>query len=103
MGSFAGKTAVVTGASAGVGKATVLALAAEGARVYGIARRAAGLATLGGGVETIQADAGLKRTARSRDPLPVGLLLTPHSAAASACPMSNTSARMYAMRCSRSR
>ncbi|MDP9371582.1 MAG: SDR family NAD(P)-dependent oxidoreductase, partial [Chloroflexota bacterium] len=40
MGHFSGQVAVVTGASAGVGRATALALAAEGATVGLIARRA---------------------------------------------------------------
>jgi NAD(P)-dependent dehydrogenase (short-subunit alcohol dehydrogenase family) len=63
MGSFAGKIAVVIGASSGVGKATALALANEGARVFGIARRADGLAALSGSIETIQADAADPATA----------------------------------------
>src|SRR6187455_248673 len=44
-----GKTAVVTGASSGIGAATVRALQAEGARVAGGARR----------VENVDADLGL--------------------------------------------
>ena len=39
MGQLAGKTAIVTGASSGIGAATARALAAEGARVAGGARR----------------------------------------------------------------
>ena len=40
MGRLAGKTAIVTGASSGIGAATARALAAEGATVAGGARRA---------------------------------------------------------------
>src|SRR5262245_18556673 len=61
MTSLRGKLAVVTGASSGVGKATVEALVAEGARVTAVARRGDGLralrADVGPGVETVQADA----------------------------------------------
>jgi len=39
VGQLAGKTAIVTGASSGIGAATARALAAEGARVAGGARR----------------------------------------------------------------
>ncbi len=38
MGSLKGKSAVVVGATSGIGRATLLALAAEGARVCGVAR-----------------------------------------------------------------
>ena len=43
--SSAGKTAIVTGASSGIGAATARALAAEGARVAGGARRVERLET----------------------------------------------------------
>ncbi len=56
-----GKTAVVIGASAGVGKATARSLLAAGARVTAVARTSEGLAALraelGPRLETLQADA----------------------------------------------
>jgi NAD(P)-dependent dehydrogenase (short-subunit alcohol dehydrogenase family) len=62
------KTAVVIGASSGVGKATAKALAAAGARVTAVARAAAGLdqlrSELGAGLATLQADAAEERTAQ---------------------------------------
>lgn len=45
MGALAGKRAIVTGASSGIGAATARALAGEGARVAGGARRAGRLET----------------------------------------------------------
>src|SRR4030095_5356929 len=61
MTSLRGKLAVVTGASSGVGKATVQALVAEGVRVTAVARRGDALHALraeaGPGAETVQADA----------------------------------------------
>src|SRR2546426_12018679 len=61
MTSLRGKVAVVTGASSGVGKATVQALVAEDVRVTAVARGGDGLRALraeaGPGVETVQADA----------------------------------------------
>lgn len=55
-----GKTAIVTGASSGIGRATALQLAAAGARVVGVARGAEGLAALRAEapeIETVQGDA----------------------------------------------
>ena len=61
MTSLRGKVAVVTGASSGVGKATVKALVGEGVRVTAVARGGDGLRALraeaGPRVETVQADA----------------------------------------------
>ena len=45
MGRLDGKTAIVTGASSGIGAATARALAREGARVVGGARRVERLET----------------------------------------------------------
>jgi len=65
--SLYGKTAIVTGASAGIGRATALALAGEGAAVALYARRrerlsevAAEIAALGGKALVVPGDAGKK-------------------------------------------
>jgi NAD(P)-dependent dehydrogenase (short-subunit alcohol dehydrogenase family) len=61
MTSLRGKSAVVTGGSSGVGKATVRALISEGARVTAVARGADRLraleAEVGDGLATLQGDA----------------------------------------------
>lgn len=53
---FAGKTAIVTGAGSGIGFAIAELMASQGAHVLAVDRDAAGLARLGGGIETLTAD-----------------------------------------------
>ena len=57
-GRLAGKSALVTAAAAGIGRATALAFAAEGAKVWATDIDAAGLAPLGSiaGIETFRLD-----------------------------------------------
>src|SRR4051812_31393684 len=61
MNELRGKSAIVTGATSGVGKATARALVAAGVRVTAVARGAEGLAQLraelGEGVQSLRADA----------------------------------------------
>ena len=63
MGNLSGKTALVTGASSGIGRAAAVALAAAGAQVALVARRADRLAGL---AAQIEADGG-KALARPAD------------------------------------
>ena len=66
-GKLAGKVAIVTGAASGIGRATALALAAEGAKVVvadlagdGAERVAREIAAAGGRAVAVQADVGVE-------------------------------------------
>jgi NAD(P)-dependent dehydrogenase (short-subunit alcohol dehydrogenase family) len=67
MSTLSGKTAIVVGASSGVGRATAKALVSEGVTVVAVARGADGLASvraeLGKGVRPVRADAADPATA----------------------------------------
>lgn len=58
MGSFAGQTALVTGASSGIGRALALALAAAGADVALVGRRAETLEKVAAAARSLGASAG---------------------------------------------
>jgi len=71
MQRFTGKVVFVTGASSGLGAATALQFAREGARVFGIGRNEAGLAALrervaeiGGATQTAVVDIGVPEQCR---------------------------------------
>lgn len=61
---ISGKVFLVTGASAGIGEATVRLLAAEGATVVGVSRKPDGVDELGATVSAIAADVTERDTAR---------------------------------------
>jgi meso-butanediol dehydrogenase / (S,S)-butanediol dehydrogenase / diacetyl reductase len=62
MGRFDGKVALLTGAASGIGRATALRLAAEGAAVFGADVDEAGLAATG---EAIEAEGGTYASRRT--------------------------------------
>ena len=59
MPSLKGKVIVLTGASAGIGRATALALARDGAKIHLVARRQQRLAQLSDEVKTLGGDASV--------------------------------------------
>lgn len=78
--ALAGKVAVVTGASSGIGRATAVLLASRGAKVLAVGRDAArlaklaadsGVATLGAAIETTEACAAVAAAARKLGPIAI--------------------------------
>ena len=74
-GRLAGKTAFITAAAQGIGRATALAYAAEGARVIATDLNAAKLAELGAGIETRALDvtdgAAIREAVQAAGPIDV--------------------------------
>jgi len=87
MDAFKGKSALVVGASSGIGRATVLALAAQGARVWAVARNRERLERIAreaaGEVKAIVGDASdpdvAARALRESDPSMIVVSLGAHA------------------------
>jgi NAD(P)-dependent dehydrogenase (short-subunit alcohol dehydrogenase family) len=67
MGNFIGKTAIVTGATSGIGKATAIALAAAGAKVVLAGRREAEGAAVASTIEQAGGVAAFIKTDTARE------------------------------------